>query len=139
MGKLKRKDPNQVFHDHTCKWCGKTIVRTYQCYWEWQQLKGCSPRCGRLYNINKCSEAEFVQEIITKRCMSKKCNKPLHQREKESRANWKKRLFCDKSCAASGNANKVKKPTVTPEEKVHLKRYIPGTPEFKAIAQLYGG
>lgn len=136
---LKRKDPNQTFPDKICGWCEKTMVRVKQCNQEWQKIRACSPRCGRLLNTHGCSEKEYEQDVIVKRCGLKTCNKPLYKRDGEPFGNWKRRKFCDKSCAAASNAHKTKPIVITVEAKVHAKCYVKGTPEFNAIAQLYGG
>lgn len=139
MGMLKRKDPNQTFPDIICKWCGKRVVRTTQCSSQWAKMISCSSICGRLYNLHKCSKKDYRPEVIKKNCQLATCNKPLFKRENESWANWKKRLSCNKSCAASYKATQAKLPVSSTEAKVHVKIYIPGSPEFNAIAKLYGG
>lgn len=83
MGMLKRKDPNQTFPDKICGWCGKTMVRVKQCNWQWQKMGACSSRCGRLFNTHGCSEKEYEQEVIVKRCELKTCNKQLYKRDDE--------------------------------------------------------
>ena len=65
------------------------------------------------------------------------------RKEKENWQAWVKRKCCDKSCAATAKIRRVR-PTiiivpVPYQQRVHVKQYIPGTPEFKQIAALYGG
>jgi len=136
--KLKRKLPQSAYPDKICKWCGSTIVRTRQSLSEWKEITTCGGSCATYWRWNKCSKADLPPEPTHKPC--KTCGATLERKEGEHKQAWVKRLFCDKACAAKNNSgHRVKIPIASFEDRLHLKRYIPGTPEFKAIAALYGG
>jgi hypothetical protein len=63
------------------------------------------------------------------------CSTLLVQREDEKLCHFARRKHCDHNCAVSRQKKRVK----FEPPPVVVKRYIPGTPEFKEIARLYGG
>ena len=137
MGQLKRKNPNEVFPDKVCPWCGKVIKRTRQCMSEWNRIKHCSSRCATLFKNNGCSEKEYQPLIKIRYCAVPSCSKLMIRGDTETLSNWEKRQTCNRSCASKHKALKPKKAIKTLEQRFHVITYTPGSPEFIAIAALY--
>lgn len=122
-----------------CKWCGGEIIRKRKSQSEWNAVTTCSRSCSSYYKIHKCKKEDSIicQENTIKFCIS--CNTQLVRREKEHLSAWLKRQSCNKSCAVKATGF-IKPPIVvsqTEHEHLHVKHYIPGTPEFEAIAKQY--
>jgi len=76
---------------------------------------------------------------VVKYCLH--CGALLVQREDEPNHNWIKRLTCNKAHGALAKQAKIRAEQAgrlkTEGERSGLVTYIPGSPEFEAIASLY--
>jgi hypothetical protein len=137
--RLKRKLPPEAYPDKQCKWCGAILVRTRHSLSAWKKKSTCGGSCSVNYFKQGCSKAEMPAEV-DRFCGT--CGALLVRKEHEQTTAWAKRLNCGKACAATGKIRERVKPApavVSEEERLGVKRYARGTPEFRAIAAQYGG
>lgn len=137
----KRKSKRVEQTPKKCLWCEELIpigVRSPAQYNKIQTHKNCVTSWAH-YRMSK-RLAEEIKDRGIVHCEA--CGKQLERRDNEQFQAWEKRRFCNKSCAATGKAgnrqdNFKKAVEVSEQERLHVKRYIPGTPEFHAVAALY--
>lgn len=124
-----------------CAWCGNTFSKKRHSKKEWAAVHSCSVSCASYYKWNKRSrtEADLVLDL-DKNCVC--CGSTLVRRNDEHTQAWRKRKYCNKSCAAIGKVTVRSEPKVittnsTLYTKLHVTQYIPGTIEFQRVASLY--
>ena len=124
-----------------CIWCEEEIERPAKrlSAKEWATIK-LHRLCVTAWRHHQCPKSP-IEQPPDRNCSA--CGAQLVRKEKENWQAWVKRKCCDKSCAATAKIRRVR-PTiiivpVPYQQRVHVKQYIPGTPEFKQIAALYGG
>jgi hypothetical protein len=142
-GDMKRFAPNKHKEKpkltvKDCLWCEKPIDperKTAYAYGRIKTHKECAPYY-RFYKMAK-SQVPIPED---KYCPQ--CGALIVQREDEPDLHFVIRSYCNKVCSAKWcNDNrakqkpKVKLPSI--EERSGVKRYVPGSPEFQAIASLY--
>lgn len=123
-----------------CAWCEEEIVRPKKrlSKKEWATIK-LHRHCVTAWRHHKCARKDIPQPP-DRWCPA--CGTKLVRRAREQWQAWIKRQTCDRSCAAMGSVRVRKHPAELAKEeqlRVHVKQYIPGTPEFRQIAALYGG
>lgn len=114
-----------------CKWCEEPLDTPYakvRCH------KGCSTH---FQHHRKPKRLVGVKEPFP--CYH--CGKTVTRREDETLQAWSKRKYCNKTCAALAKQEYIKTRTgvlvESEQERIGVRRYIPGTPEFETIAALY--
>lgn len=136
---LKRKLPPEAYPNKICVWCGAVRVRKRQSLSEWNKILTCGGSCAAHWKHKHYPRTSVAVEV-DRFCVQ--CGNLLIRRTDEPYKTWLKRLNCNKSCAASGKTRQRTQPAaaeVSDEVRLGLIRYIPGTPEFRAIAAQYGG
>ena len=137
----KRKSKRVEQTPKRCLWCEELIeigMRSPAQYNKITVHKDCVTSWGHYRVPKRLAEVELDRGAV----YCETCKKPMMRRVNEHRQAWQKRRFCDKSCASTGKAgnrqdNFRKSVEITEQERLHVKRYIPGTPEFRAVAELY--
>ena len=119
-----------------CDWCGEEIVRTYHSRTQWEKVHLHHGTCQISWHHYRCPRSE-VPEPEDKHCVW--CDKKLERRPEEMYQNFAARIHCNKSCSSLSRWHLKRK---EPEKQIsvletQVVRYVPGTPEFDAIASLY--
>jgi hypothetical protein len=138
---MSKKNANQT---KLCAWCGEIIVRgEKRKQSQWDDLMTCCPSCSAHWKWNKCSK-ENLPKQKERYCLYSQCKKPIMQKKGEHKANFERRLTCDKSCGAAHKHESSRQYYAEPVKlekdelkRIHAKVYIPGSPEFNRIAQQY--
>lgn len=136
---LKRKLPPEAYPEKSCAWCGATMVRKRQSLPEWNKILTCGGSCAAHWKHKLHPQINLAVEVDR---FCAQCGNLLVRRVDEPYKAWIKRQNCNKTCATTGKTRQRVQPVaaVTSDEaRLGLIRYIPGTPEFIAIAAQYGG
>lgn len=122
-----------------CSWCEEEIPKPRKISASEWAAKHLHKQCVVSWRHHKCAKKD-IEHPPDRWCPT--CQNLLVRREGENWQAWKKRQYCDKSCAAFGST-RIRRPVavVVQEEQVRVGcvQYIPGSPEFQQIAALYGG
>jgi hypothetical protein len=134
----KRHNKKVIQTPKKCLWCNEII-----------EIHGRSPaqynkinvhrECVTSWRHHRCAK-DMVKQKSETYCLH--CKKLLVRRDNEQRVAWMKRETCGKSCASFASTIRskcraVKTEEPTDEQLSHVKRYVPGTPEFAMVASQY--